>query len=329
MKFNADRRHGLTVAAAALASATLPWPAVAQAAWPRRPVRLIVPFPAGGGADVPARHLATALQARVGQPVLVENRAGADGVLAAQELLRSPPDGHTLFMATNSSLSYVPNIRKLPPYDTMRDFLPLSTFLSFSFFLMVHESIPGRTLAEVVAHIKANPGKFSIGGPNSTATLAGAQLTNSAGLEMVPVPYKGEAQMAPDMIGGRIQVCWTTQAVIAALSKDGRARPMAALLPTRHKNLPEVPTIAEAGFPRVNLAPWAGFVVHSGTPKDMADAAARELRAAIDLPEVVAQIDKIGLFVRSSTPAEFSTLLREQLAATAGAIKSAGLLQEE
>jgi tripartite-type tricarboxylate transporter receptor subunit TctC len=322
------RRHWLAgTAAAALLPAGIG--ARAQSAWPRKPVRVIVPFPAGGGADAPARQLATVLQARIGQPVVVENRPGADGVLAAQEMLRAPPDGHTLFMATSSSLSYVPNIRKVPPYDVMRDFLPLSTFLTFTFFLMVHESLPGRTLAEVVAHVKAKPGKYSIAGPNSTATLAGAQLAHGAGLDLVRVPYKGEAQMTPDMVGGRIHLCWTTRAVIPALTKDGRARPMAVLLPVRHKLMPEVPTIGEAGFPLVNITPWAGFLVHSGTPRDVADAAARELRAAIDLPEVVAQVDQLGLFARSSTQAEFSAMLAAQLTATAAAIKTAGLQLED
>jgi tripartite-type tricarboxylate transporter receptor subunit TctC len=244
-------------------------------------------------------------------------------------MLRSPPDGHTVFMATSSSLSYVPNIRKVPPYDVMRDFTPLTTYLTFTFFLMVHESVPGRNLAEVVAHLKANPGKYSIAGPNSTATLAGAQLASSAGLDLVRVPYKGEAQMTPDMVGGRIHLCWTTRAVVPALTKDGRARALAVLLPVRHKLMPDVPTIAEAGFPLVNITPWAGFLVHAATPRDVAEAAARELRTVVDLPEIVAQTEQIGLFARSSTQAEFSAMLAAQLTATAAAIKAAGLQLEE
>lgn len=322
------RRRTLVCAGAA---GLLPWSrtALAQAAWPQRPVRIVVPFPAGGGADVAARHLASQLQSQIRQNVVVDNRAGADGVLAAQETLRSPPDGHTLFMATASSLSYVPNIRKVPPYDVLRQFVPLTTFVTFTFFLMVHESIPGRTVAEVVAHIKANPGRYTVAGPNSTAILAGAQLATSGGLDVIRVPYKGEAQMAPDMVGGRIHLVWATPAVIPALMKDGKARPLAVLLPQRHKSMPDVPTIAEAGFPLVDISPWGGFVVHAGTPREIVEVAGRELRAAIGNPALVAETDKTGLQTRGSSQEEFAALLAAQLKSFGAAIRTAGLAQED
>lgn len=327
---SARRQRRALLAASAAAALGAPWSLHAQPAWPRKTVRIVVPFPAGGGADVAARHLATLLQAQIRQTVTVDNRAGADGVIAAQEALRSGTDGHTLFFATASSLSYVPNIRKVPPYDVLKDFIPLTTFVTFTFFLLVHESIPGRTLAEVVAHLKANPGRYSIGGPNSTAILAGAQLATGAGLDLVRVPYKGEAQMVPDMVGGRIHLAWVTPPVIPALTKDGKARAFAVLLPARHKSMPEVPTIAEAGYPLVDILPWGGFVLPAGTPREIVDAAARELRTLIASPPLVAEIEnKVGLQTRASTPEEFAALLATQLKAFGTAIRTAGLAQED
>lgn len=321
------RRH--LVLAPIAAALAVPRGAPAQSAWPRKPVRIIVPFPAGGGADVAARHLANHFQTAIKQTVVVDNKAGADGVLAAQEALRAGPDGHTLFMATASSLSYVPNIRKVPPYDVLREFTPLTTFVTFTFFLFVHESVPGRTLAEVVAHVKANPGRYTYGSANSTGALAGAQLATSAGLQMVRVPYKGEAQMLPDLAAGRVQMAWVTPAVVPALQKDSKARALAVLLPERYRAMPEVPTLTEAGYPMVDIVPWGGFVVPVSTPKDMADAAARELRSVMTVPDLVAQCDKVGLPVKSSTAEEFAVLLSTQLKAFGNAIKLAGLAQEE
>ena len=304
-------------------------PAQTAPAWPRKSVRIIVPFPAGGGADVAARHLAGHLQTAIKQTVVVDNKAGADGVLAAQEALRSGSDGHSLFMATASSLSYVPNIRKHPPYDVARDFTPLTTFVTFTFFLFVHESLPGRNLAEVLAHIKANPGRYSVGSANSTGTLAAAQLATSAGLDVVRVPYKGEAQMLPDMVGGRIHMGWVTPAVTPALLKDNKARGLAVLLPQRYRAMPDIPTIAEAGYPLVDISPWGGFVVPASTPKDVVDVAARELRGVMANPELLAQCDKVGLQVRSSTQDEFAALLLAQHKAFGSAIKLAWLTPEE
>lgn len=180
-----------------------------------------------------ARSLAQQLQASTQQTVVaVDNRAGADGLLAVQEPLRSPADGHTLFMATASSLSHLPKIRRKAGLDRLKNFKPFTTDLTFVFCLMVHASVPGRTLAEVIAHIKANPGKYSHGNANSTSNLAAAQLAAGAGLQMVEVPYKGETL------------------------------PM----PRRTRVMPDVPTSAEAGPPLVDIHPWGGFFVHAATP---------------------------------------------------------------
>lgn len=306
-----------------------PWPLAghAQAAWPSKPLRILTPFTAGGAADVAARGLAAILQQAVKQPVSVEPKPGADGALAAQELLRSAADGHTMYFATASALSYVPNVRRSPGY-ALADFAPLTQFVVFTFYLMVHESIPGRTLAEAIAHIKANPGKYSYGSGNSTVLLAGAQLADAAGLEIANVPYKGESQAVPDMLGGRVHLMWASPAVMPALMKDGKFRPLAALMPERSAAFPDVPTIGEAGMPLVNLVPWGGFVVPAATPRDVVAAASKALREAIVHPDMRGPADKAGVVLRPSTPEAFARVLTEQLAAYGNGVRQAKLPME-
>lgn len=318
------RRRSVILGGAALAAqAALPGVARAQAAWPSKPVRLIVPFPAGGGADVGARSLAQHVSASIGRPVVVENRAGADGMIAALEAKKAEPDGHAIYFATATSFSYVPATRKSPGYDPINDFVPLTHFVTFTFFLMVHESIPGRDLAEVLAHIRANPGKYSYASANSTGILAMAQLMLSAGTDMTHVPYKGEATVPVDMVPGRVQLFWATPAVTGQLMKDGKCRPVAVLLPSRSPSMPDVPTIAEAGHPLVNISPWGGMFAPARTPKDIVERLSKELRAAMAKPDLIESLNKFGLVARSTTPEELDRFNREQLDAFAKAVKLA------
>lgn len=318
------RRHLLLTTAAATA-----WPlsSLAQSAWPSKPIRILTPFTAGGASDVIARALATNLQTALKVPVNIEPKPGADGALAAQELLRQPADGHTLFFATSSALSYVPNIRKAPGY-ALADFAPVSMFVTFSFYLMVHESIPGKTLAEAIAHIKANPGKYSYAAGNSTVLLGAAQLVSAAGADMTHAPYKGESQAVVDLVGGRVHMMWSSPSVMPALMKDGKFRPLAVMLPERSTALPEVPTIAEAGSPLVNVVPWGGIVVQAATPPAVIAAANKALRDAMAQPDTRAVADKAGLVLRPSTPEALGKLMQEQLLAYGNAIKLAKIPQE-
>ena len=320
------RRQLLLAAGASLVPAMAPGLAHAQAAapaWPTRPVRILTPFTAGGATDVIARNLSAILSATHKQPFNVEPKPGADGALAAQELLRSPADGHTLYLATASALSYVPNVRKSAGYDAQKDFTPLTQFMTFSFYLMVHQSLPGKTLAEVLAHVKANPGKYSYASGNSTALLAAAQLATTAGVDLVHSPYKGESQAVVDMVGGRVHMMWTSPAVMPALLKDNQFRPVAVLLSERSSLMPEVPTIAEAGMPLVNVVPWGGFVVPASTPKDLAAAAGKALREGIAHPDLRGPAEKAGLVLRPGSGEAMAKLITEQLAAFGAAIKLA------
>ena len=324
------RRQLLLAAGASLVPALAPGLAMAQTAplWPTRPVRILTPFTAGGATDVIARSLSAIMSATHKQPFNVDPKPGADGALAAQELLRSPADGHTLFLATASALSYVPNVRKNAGYDALKDFTPLTQFMTFSFYLMVHQSLPGKTLAEVLAHVKANPGKYSYASGNSTALLAAAQLATTAGVDLIHAPYKGESQAVVDMIGGRVHMMWTSPAVMPALLKDNLFRPVAVLLPERSSLMPEVPTIAESGMPLVNVVPWGGFVVQASTPKDLAAAAGKALREAIAHPDLRGPADKAGLVLRPGSGEVFAKLIGEQLVAYGAAVKLAKIPQE-
>ncbi|MEJ8857853.1 tripartite tricarboxylate transporter substrate binding protein [Variovorax robiniae] len=326
ISFSISRRNLLLAGAAQVA---LPGLALAQSSEAGgKPIRLLVPFAAGGGADVAARQLAVKFQDVVKQTVVVENKAGADGALALQELLRSKADGHTICLATSSALSYVPHIRRAPGY-TLDDFAPLTSFVTFTFFLMVHESIPGKNLAEVLAHVRANPGKYAYGGGNSASIMATEQLMANAGVNMIRSPYKGEGQMTTDLIGGRILMSWATPAVTPALLKDGRTRPVAVLLPRRSNVMPEVPTISEAGYPLVDISPWGGFVAAAATPRPVIASLSRDLRQVIANPELVAQCDKYGLLAQASTPEEFGGFLKQQYVAWGNAVKLAKIPMEE
>ena len=176
------RRQALAAAGSLVLGSALPSIARAQSDWPTKPVRLVVPFPAGGGADLGARVVSVHLGSAFGKPVVVENRAGADGAVAALEVIKSAPDGHTLYFGTATSMSYTPSLKKNPPYDPVADFTPISTFCIFTFYLMVAPSVPARTLAELVSYVRANPGKLTYATGNSTSILAMAQLTRTTSL---------------------------------------------------------------------------------------------------------------------------------------------------
>src|ERR1700704_376868 len=206
----------------------------AAAQYPSNPIRLVVPFPPGGAADLTARVVSQPLSIALGQAVVLDYKAGADGAIAGSDVMRSAPDGYTLLFGTNTGMCAAPAMRKTPPYDPLADFTPVALVGKFGFFVFTNaDSVPAKTLAELVAHIRANPGKLNYGTGNSTSILASAQLVAIERLHIAHIPYKGDAQASADLLGGRLQMLIGTPGTLLPHAKEGRVRALATLLPTR------------------------------------------------------------------------------------------------
>lgn len=288
--------------------------AAAQAQYPTKPVRLIVPFPPGGAAELGARIFAQPLGQALGQPVIIETRPGADGAIAAEATMKAAPDGYTLLYATNTAFCWVPAVRKQPPYDPITDFTPVSMIGQFGFFLFSHPSVPATTVGELLAYIRANPGKVNYGSGNSTAMLATAQLVQREKLDVVHIPYKGDGPLTIDLLGGRIQFALATPGSAAAQVREGKLRALATLLPSRSPLLPEAPTLAEAGVQGLTLTPWGGVFGPRGMPREIVDRLSRELVALLGRAEVREAFGKLAFEPRGSTPEELAAFTKEQLA---------------
>jgi len=297
---------------AALLATLLSGAAAAQ--YPNKPIRLIVPFPPGGAAELGARIFAQPLGQALGQPVIIETKPGADGAIAADATMRAAPDGYTLFYATNTAFSWVPSVRKIPPYDPVADFTPVSKIGVFGFFLFSHPSVPANTMAELLAHIRANPGKLNYGSGNSTAMLSTAQLVLQEKLDVVHIPYKGDGPLSLDLLGGRVQFAIATPGSAAPQVREGKLRVLATLLPSRSPLLPQAPTMAEAGMQGLSITPWGGVFGPKGMPRDITERLSRELVVLLRRPEVVDAFGKLAFEPRGSTPEELAAFTQEQLA---------------
>jgi tripartite-type tricarboxylate transporter receptor subunit TctC len=287
--------------------------ASAGAQYPSKPIRLVVPFPAGGAAELGARIFAQPLGQALGQPVIVEARPGGDGVIAADAVMKSAPDGYTLLYATNTAFNWVPATRKQPPYDPVADFTPVSLVGYFGFFLFTHPSVPAASVAELLAYARANPGKLNAGTGNSTSQLLTAQLKAFEKLDIVPVPYKGDAPLTIDLVGGRLHMAFATPGSALPQVKEGKLRALAAMFPNRSPLLPEVPTAAEAGLGELSITPWGGVFGPARMSKEAVDRVARELAGVLQRPEVRDALGKIAFDPRSSTPEELAAFLKVQV----------------
>jgi tripartite-type tricarboxylate transporter receptor subunit TctC len=303
-----------------------PLPAAAQ--YPNKPIRLVLQFPAGGIADAVARIVAQPLSQALGQPVIVENRPGADGAIAGETVMKAAPDGYTLLLATNSTLSAVPTLRKNPPYDPVNDFAPISMVGRFSFFAFTHPGVSANTLAEFVKHARANPGKLNYGTGNTTSILATAQFKSLAGIDMVQVPYKGDAPATTDLLGGRVDLVIASTVPGLALAKEGKIRALATLLARRSSHLPDVPTMAEAGFPEYSVTSWAAIFGPAKLPRPIVERLTREINAILQRPEVKEQLDRQAFETEASTPEALGAFVKDQLEVWRRAVREAGIAQE-
>jgi tripartite-type tricarboxylate transporter receptor subunit TctC len=304
---------------------TLAAPSLYAQAYPSKPIRMVVPFPPGAATDTIARAFAQALSTSMGHPVLVENKAGADGAISGAEVARAAPDGHTLLFATNSPMSAVPAMKKNPPYDPVRDFAPVSDIGRYTFFVVVHPSVPAKTVAELVAYAKANPGKLSYATGNTTGIVSTALFNALGGIQMVHVPYKGEPQALTDLIAGRVQFMVVSAGTSIGHIRDGRLRAIAVTLTKRSPAAPEVPTISEAGMPKFSLTSWAAVFAPAGTPPEIVARLNKEFNAAMSRPELMSVMEKQSFMLNGSTPEQLGTLVREQLESFRSTLKLAGV----
>jgi tripartite-type tricarboxylate transporter receptor subunit TctC len=301
--------------------------ACAAAGYPDHAIRLIVPFAPGGGADATARIVAEHLGHALHNPVVVESRAGGDGIIGADYVARSAPDGYTLFFGTNTAMSGAPALHRNVPYDPLRDFTPVSLIGRFSYFLVTSNDFGPRTLKELVDFARAHPGSVNYATGNAMGIVATAQLMASEHIDMVHVPYKGEAPALPDLIANRVQVMFATGYIIPHV-KDHKVRAVATVLDQRGAALPEIPTVGESGYPQISVRSWAGLFAPAHMPREVAERLSREMIGVMRLPEVQEQLALQGFAGQGSTPEELADITREQLQLWGRAAREAGIKPE-
>ncbi len=323
------RRHFLQAAACAAAAPALSaLPAFAQdAPWPTRPLRIIVPFGAGSGNDIVARLVGDHLTRALGQPVVIDNRAGANGTIGADAVARSAPDGYTLFVTTNTTQAAAPNLMKKINYDPIKDFAPIGRIANTPALLVVNPALPVKTLAELIALAKARPGKLTYASGSAGTLVPGAMLTSMAGIDMLHVPYKSIPLGLTDVVAGQVDMMFTDMATGTPQVKSGKLRALGVSSVTASPVLPDVPPIAQTlkGF---ELLAWYAMYAPAGTPAPVIDRLNREIRAAVGSPAMQERLLALGLQPVTSTPQELADFSRSELAKWTRLIQQAGIQPE-
>jgi tripartite-type tricarboxylate transporter receptor subunit TctC len=312
---------------ALLLAAALAIAGSAAAQYPSKPIRVIVPFGAGSSTDIVMRILAQPLGQSLGQPVVVENKPGADGAIAAAEVAKALPDGHTLMLGTNSPMSAGPHLRKVP-YDAIRDFTPISLVGNYTFFVLVHPSVPVHSLQELIAYARANPGKLNYGTGNTSGIVMTGMLASQTGMQLVHVPYKSEPPAITDLVSGNIQLMISSYSTVAPFLRDNRLRALVTTLPNRSPLMPDMPTIVEAGYPKFSVSPWAGVFGPARMPKEVTERLNRELNTLIQRADVRESLLKQAFDPKGSKVDEFNAYVREQYEIWGKAIRDAGIQPE-
>ena len=296
--------------------------------YPNRPIRMLVPFPPGQTADILARALAGPLGASLGQPVVIENKPGADGMIGCEQAAKSTPDGYTLLFTSSSPLTANPHLKKKVPYDGITSFSPIAKIGAYNFVLTVHPSVPATTLSELFNYARTNPGKLSYATGNITSILVTAQLATFEKVSMLQVPYKGESLAMPDLLAGRVQMMIGVLGGLAPHAKEGKLRALAVLGSRRNPLLPDVPTFAETGMPPFAVAPSAGVFGPAGLPKEIVARLNREINIALTRPEMRRAYEHSAFEIDTSTPEELGAFMRNQYQAWGRAVQEAGIKPE-
>ena len=314
------------VIAAALFAAI---PAYAQN-YPSRPIRFIVPFPPGGSTDTYGRIVGRKLAENLGQSVVIDNRAGAGGSLGAELAAKAVPDGYTIWIGQDGNLALGPAMRPANNYDPVRDFAPISLLVKTPQVIVVNESSPLGSLKDLVAAAKKNPGTLTYGsaGLGTTGHILGVFFNQAAGIEVTHVPYKGAAPAMFDLRGGRISYLATSMPAAVQFAKEGRIRVLATSGRQRARVMPDIPTVAESGYPNFETIIWHGVLAPAKTPRDVVMRLNREIVAALAMPDVQKLLLAEGGELSPSTPAEFADFLQSEVVKWAKVIKQAGITAE-
>ena len=293
--------------------------------YPSRPIRIVVPFAAGGPSDIMARTLAQKLTLAWGQPVVVDNRTGAAGIIGADAVAKSAPDGYTLLQAQVGDTISVSLYSKLP-YNFEKDFAPITLAGLTPFILVAHPSVPARDLRELIALAKAKPGTLSFGssGAGTASHLAGELLKSSAGIDITLVPYKGQAPATADLLGGQIAMMFNNPITSLAHVKTGKLRALAVSTGKRFSQLPEVPTVAESGLPGFDVGFWLGVLAPAGTPRPIVDKLNGALVKALREPDVIERLAGLGVEIVANSPDDFARVVRADIVKWAKVVKDSG-----
>jgi len=310
------------------AGAALVSPAVHADNYPSKPITLVAVFGPGSASDTICRVIAQPLSAALKESVIVENRPGANGALAAQYVARAAPDGYTLLMGTNSPLSAVPFMMKSVPYDAVKDFAPVTRVGSFTLMLVVHPSIPAQNMKELMAYAKANPGRLSFASANTSGIVAGETLKHWAEIDLLHVPYKSAPPALQDLIAGRVSMMFTDLTTGLPHVQSGALRALAVTRLQRSSLFPELPTMDEAGVTGFDMDSWAGIVAPAGTPPEIVTRLNTELRKIIDSPDIKKMLGRVGFEAFSSSPKEMEDTIKVQLGKWGKMVKDAGIHPE-
>ena len=314
-----------TLALAATAYLAFAFPALAQQAYPNKPIRLVVPFPPGGPADTLGRILAQNFTESLGQAVVVDNKPGASTIIGADFVAKSAPDGYTLLLAIDSTLTMNQSLFTKLPYDPVKDFAPIGLVAEVPTMIAVNAAFPAKTLGQLLAMAKKSPGEIQFAHGAVTMQAAGELLNQMAGVKMTPVQYKGGGTTIMAVMGGEIPVTIESASGVIANLKTGRVRALAVAGPNRLRAAPDIPTASEAGVPGFNVAVWQSLVAPAGTPRPIIDRLNAQLKRLLALPATREKLEIAGMLPLTSTPEEMTTFVQAETKKWGGLIKEIGL----
>jgi tripartite-type tricarboxylate transporter receptor subunit TctC len=302
----------------------------AAQSYPNRPVRMIVPYPAGGSVDITARLLQAPLQQGLGQPLVIDNRSGASGMVGSDLVAKATPDGYSILMVFDNH-GVNPAVMRHLSYDTERDFAPITLVGTFPLLFLVNQQVPARTLAEFVSYAKANAGKLNYAsvGTGSMGHLSAEVFKPMAGIQMTHIPYRGGAPAIQAMLANETQLTLVSPVIASSFIQAGQLRPLAATSPQRSPVLPDLPTVSEQGYPGFEAVSWIGILTASGTPQPIIDRLHTEIVTVLRRPDIKKRLDELGMKVEASSPAELGKFVSAQVSKWTKVAKDNNIVAED